>query len=195
MWFTLHRGQRGSDQATRTGCFSASAFRCLSFIPCAPSSRAGRHSFEANAPGALRPSVPPPSARDRCRRSDQRPPIGGQHIRQEHSVEAEDAALDRRHWAFDPVAQDRVDGHMALTKRGLSTPRVGSAVMTTGSLSGTSPSSPAEARSCAWRPRCANASSTSCFSKSSMKPTDSQPKRTRIFLISSRAFMSLLAFE
>jgi hypothetical protein len=39
---------------------------------------------------------------------DQRPAIGREHVGQEHSLEAEDAALDRGDLALDPIAQNRV---------------------------------------------------------------------------------------
>ena len=46
----------------------------------------------------------------------QRPTVGGQHVRQKRCFETQNAGLDRRDRSFDPVLQDRVDGDVALFK-------------------------------------------------------------------------------
>jgi hypothetical protein len=51
----------------------------------------------------------------------------------------------------------------------------------------------AEARNCTCWPRCTKASKTSCFWKSSMKPTLSQPNPRRILVTSLRAAAPELA--
>ena len=45
---------------------------------------------------------------------NQRPAVMREHVRQEHGLEREDAAFDGRDLSFDPVAQNRVDGDVAL---------------------------------------------------------------------------------
>src|SRR5262245_33856388 len=44
----------------------------------------------------------------------QRTAVSSEHVRQEHILETVNAALDGRHFAFDPVMQDRVDGDVSL---------------------------------------------------------------------------------
>jgi hypothetical protein len=120
--------------------------------------------------------------------------VAGEHIGREYGFEAEDAALDGGDLPLDPIAQDAVDGDVPVTQRRLLVfdtlaaatvgPRVSFRYICAHRL--------AEACSCTCRPRCVNASNTSCFSKSSMKPIDSQPKRRRTLVTSSRALVPLL---